>query len=161
MAHDSRAVANEILKIAQKMGIQDMSIMKLIKLVYFAHELTLGFTGRPLCDDSPEAWQYGPVFRQLYFSVPHAGAEPITKPIKNDSGIISEDFSADEMKMINAVMDCYGKKTAFQLSSITHQIDTPWYKTKEDYGVYWPISDDLIKGYCRERLDALEKGRHS
>lgn len=160
MAHDSRAVANEMLKIAQNKGIKDMSIMKLIKLVYFAHEWTLGLTGKPLCFDSPEAWQYGPVFVKIYNSVRHDGSEPIAHPIKDRNGniILDDDYTEEESDIINAVMECLGNLSAYRLSEITHRKGSPWHTTRYEYGAYWPISDTMIREYSKQKFAQLESG---
>lgn len=149
MAHDSRAVANEILKVSQKMGIHNMTLMKLIKLVYFAHELMLGFKRKPLCSDPPEAWYYGAVFKKIFFDF--SPKTPIS-PLKNEYGIIQEDFDDDEHEMINTVMECYGRKSERELSEIMHQTDTAWYWTKTECGIYWEISDETIMRFFDKKV---------
>lgn len=147
MAHDSRAVANEILKIGREKGIS-MSMMKLIKLVYFAHAWMLGLTGKPLCSDPVEAWPYGPVFRDLYNDLPYKGSQVITKLIETPfGGAYADSFSANEKAIISRIIDVYGNLDAFQLSDITHQLGTPWYQTQERKGNFSKIDNDLIKEY--------------
>ena len=145
MAHDSRAVANEILRIGQEKGIK-MSMMKLIKLVYFAHAWMLGVTGKPLCSDSVEAWPYGPVFRELYNDLPYEGSQVVNKLIETPfGGAYTSSFSTDEKSVMSRVVDVYGDLDAFQLSDITHQPGTPWFQTTNSKGNFSKIENKIIK----------------
>ena len=127
MGHDSKAVANEIFKIGQEKGIQ-MSMMKLIKLVYFAHAWMLGLKGKPLCSDEVEAWQYGPVFRDLYMNLPYRGSQIVDKPVTDIFGeeCIDSTFTQYERDLMSRIVDLYGNLHPFQLSDITHKPGTPW-----------------------------------
>lgn len=143
---DSIDVANAILSAAQDKGVS-MSMMKLLKLVYFAHGWTLGLTGNPLCSDRAEAWQYGPVFRLLYNSLPYKGSQKVEFPVKNIFGESQApaSFSSDEESIINKVIDVYGKLGAFQLSNLTHEPNSPWDVTQRERGFFSEISNDLIR----------------
>jgi uncharacterized phage-associated protein len=55
MPFDSKAVANEFLKLAEQDGVK-LSPMKLLKLVYFAHGWHLALKGEPLLNERVEAW---------------------------------------------------------------------------------------------------------
>ena len=59
-------VANTFLDMAQKEGI-GITNLKIQKLVYIAYGVYAGVIGEPLFKDSIEAWQHGPVIRDLYF----------------------------------------------------------------------------------------------
>lgn len=145
--HDSRAIANEIIRIGNEKGIA-ISMMKLIKLVFFAHGWSLGIYGNPLSRDSVEAWQFGPVFRNLYDSLPYKGSEKITRPITsifNSEAIISSEFSSKEIALIEKVIEEYGDLDAFELSDITHEIGSPWDRTIKSKGKFGVIDNDLIR----------------
>ena len=60
MAYDSRTVGYKVLEIAQKKGIEDLSSLKLLKLVSFAHAWNLALRSKSLCKAPAEAWTYGP-----------------------------------------------------------------------------------------------------
>ena len=153
MAHDSRAVANEILKIGREKGIS-MSMMKLIKLVYFAHAWMLGLTGKPLCSDPVEAWPYGPVYQRLYNDLPYTGAQTVNKDVIDEAGLpYKEHFTEDERYLLELIIKRYGNKGAFELSNLTHQPGTPWHKTRYSSGTFMPISNDLIAEYYRQKIE--------
>lgn len=151
---DSIDVANAILRTAQDKGVS-MSMMKLLKLVYFAHGWTLALTGKPLCSDNAEAWQYGPVFRLLYNSLPYKGSQEVAFPVKNifagnQEGMAS--FSSDEESIINKVIDVYGKLGAFQLSNLTHEANSSWDVTQRKRGFFSEIDNDLIRADFERQL---------
>lgn len=153
--HDSRAIANEIIRIGNEKGIA-ISMMKLIKLVFFAHGWSLGIYGKPLSRDAAEAWQYGPVFRNLYQSLPYSGATKITAPIKGifDDSAISSNFSKEEKELIEKVVDGYGPLGAFTLSDMTHEDGSPWDVTRRSKGLHQEIDNDLIRNYFEKKNKA-------
>ncbi len=151
--HDPRAIANQMLEIGRQKKI-DVSMMKLIKLVFFAHGWMLGITGKPLSHEAAEAWQYGPVFRSLYQSLPYQGAERVTSPIRNIFGgqPFHAEFSNDELNLMSRVMDVYGSLGAFALSDITHEVGSPWHTTIQNKGKFSEISNDEIRDYFSGKL---------
>lgn len=152
--HDSRAVANEILRIAAGQGIS-VTIMQLLKLVFFAHGWSLATLDSPLTKDSPEAWKYGPVYPLIYKSYSGTGSAPITESIKDKTtGIeIQEQFTERELDLMRKIVGGYGKLHAYQLSNLTHAQGSPWEVTLRENGPYAIISNDVIRSYFR----SLEK----
>lgn len=153
--HDSRAVANEILLIGQEKGIP-MSMMKLIKLVYFAHGATLAITGNPLSSEQAEAWKYGPVFRDLYASLPKNGAAPVAYPVKTPFGAVTRDksFSDTEIRIMTHIVDQFGSMGAFELSDITHSEDSPWTEIYKKNGPFSIIPNEMLKNYFEKLTNA-------
>ena len=65
---DPRAVANWFIE----RGINEeypLTHIEVQKLLYFAHGWMLGIHGEPLVEGNWEAWRYGPVLRDVYFSL--------------------------------------------------------------------------------------------
>ena len=148
-AHDPRAIANKILDIRAEAG-QPITIMQLIKLAYIADGWTLAFLNKPLANETPEAWQYGPVFRSIYNAFSGIGARPVTgRAYVHGTQIpISEEFSIEENAIVRMVVDSYGKLSAFTLSNLTHQPGTPWSKAY-DKGLYADISTDEMRTHFK------------
>lgn len=153
-AHDSRALANRILDIRQEAG-ESLTIMQLIKLAYIADGWTLALLNRPLVDEAPEAWQYGPVYRSIYNAFSGVGARPVTARahIRGTNVPISENFSDEEEAIIRMVVNSYGKLSAYALSNLTHQTGTPWSDAFDD-GQYTEIS---IEKMCSHFTSLKEK----
>ena len=154
-AHDPRAIANKILDIRSETG-EPLTIMQLIKLAYIADGWSLALLGKPLANEKPEAWQYGPVFRSIYRAFSGIGARPVTGRacIRGTSIPVNEEFSPEEEKILRMVVKSYGKLSAFNLSNLTHQAGTPWSKAYEK-GLYTEIDTDEM----RQHFESLKAKR--
>jgi uncharacterized phage-associated protein len=136
----SSEIANEFLKKPSAMG--RLTQMHLQKLVYIAHGWKLALTGEALADDVLEAWDYGPVFPDLYDHTKFNGRKPLSRLIRPSDGnpfIFFGDDGSDESykvdlsdtdrEIIDRVWKKYGRLSAFKLSDLTHKVDTPWHKS--------------------------------
>lgn len=141
MAHDARAVANKLLEICEQKGIS-ITLMQLIKLVHLSNGWWMTYSnGEPLVIAEAQAWQYGPVYPQVYRSFKKFGSGKISeKAINKSTGdIYFADFSESEVSLMESVVDAYGKLHAFQLSDMMHQPGTPWHDVFTTQGPYAPI----------------------
>jgi uncharacterized phage-associated protein len=152
MTYDARQVANWFVERARKDG-KSLSIMSLLKLVYFAHGWNLAFNKAPLFSNRIEAWQYGPVVPDVYRDFRGQGVN-VSKPLPSYLGSLSE----STVGLLNEVYRVYGKLPAFQLSDLTHVRGGPWHVAWEIDGWYTPIPDDLIEQHFElQRLRLQEK----
>ncbi|KTT76373.1 Panacea domain-containing protein [Sphingomonas endophytica] len=149
-AHDPRAIANRILELRDA-GEKPLTVMQLIKLVYVADGWATTLIGRPLSKTEPQAWQYGPVYPDLYRAFKRFGPNPVTAPatIPGTDVAFKESFAPEEERVLAAILDTYGKLSAFQLSDLTHQPGTPWSKAYQN-GAYSPIALHDIKAHFDE-----------
>jgi len=76
MPYDVRAIANLVLDEAERAGYS-VSNMKINKIVYFLHVDYLVTFGGPLVSAKIEAWEHGPVFRELYHTFKEFGEAAI------------------------------------------------------------------------------------
>ena len=134
MPHDVLAVANYFLNRADA-DRTTLDHMKLQKLVYIAHGWHLAVTGTPLIFERVEAWPFGPVIPDLYHEFKKCGSHPIAEPAMtidfdtwqptpyslDRSGL--DDGTRD---VLDRVWNVYGKYSGLQLSTLTHQPNTPW-----------------------------------
>ena len=156
MVAHSTAVANEFIRLASSKG-KTLTQMQLQKLVYIAHGWNLAINGSPLTSDEPCAWDYGPVYPELWESLRRYGRQAVTSNIKIGDfgfGMFSEQsdkasaaqFAQSEGELIERVFDIYGDFHAFQLSAMTHEEGTPWYQVYVQEGLKKaPILRDRIK----------------
>lgn len=146
--HDSRAVANRILEIARNKGIS-LTIMQLVKLIYFANGWWLAFKGESLSKHPAQAWQYGPVYPLVYKPFSKEGPRPLTRLISDrETGkVYSDRFDEEEERMLDWVVERYGRMPAFKLSQMTHTPDGPWQATVNEQGHYKDISEALTKAH--------------
>ena len=151
--HDSRAIANIFVRLAQKAGDR-LTIMPLVKYIYFAHGWTLGHTGKPLICDTVEAWKYGPVIPVAYNAFRDKGFI-VSAPARDKNGReYQAELSPVQKQIVEAVYQKYSALTSFQMSDITHLPDSPWSKYRDDYFAVIPNED--IAAYYRERVATLK-----
>jgi uncharacterized phage-associated protein len=149
--HKPLAVANRILWLAQDSEDPDITPMQLIKLVYLSHGWMLGLYGRPLLDESVEAWRYGPVIRSVYNAVSRFRDKPVEYPLRQMFGGQPEErFDDKEESVLKQVLDLYGPLDGISLSRLTHQRGSPWYQTWHSEGQNATISNDLIEHHFRD-----------
>lgn len=149
VAHSPIAVGRYILTKAGEQGFT-VTPMKLLKIVYLAHGWMLGIHGLPLVRGRVEAWQYGPVFPELYRAIKHRGAEPVTAADLPDKP--HEVFEPEEKRVMSDAVEQYGPLTAAALSSLTHAPNTPWELTYQKGVRGRAIPNELIEFYYREML---------
>jgi len=143
--------------------------MHLQKLVYIAHGWNLAIYNEPLTSDAPMAWDYGPVYRDLWIALRRYGKSPVTKKIKIDDFDLASHFgvidaselgaslsdqlseaplSEEQRELVERVFDLYGKFHAFQLSALTHVKGTPWHDVYKKKGQkYSVIPNELIRDH--------------
>jgi uncharacterized phage-associated protein len=153
---DPRGIANAILQVARAQGKQ-LTLMQLIKLVYLAHGWSWAILHRPLSKAPVQAWQYGPVYPEVYSAFKRFGSSPISSLAvsKSTGQTYQADLDEDDRDLIGAVVDAYGGMHAFQLSNIMHQPGTPWTETFNSSGAYSVIPEELI----RKHYDELQRER--
>lgn len=117
----SQEIANWFLSQAS------MSPKKLQKMLYYAYSWVLTLTNdssdcieNRLFKDNFEAWAHGPVLMDIYQEYKDNGYNNISK---YEGNVVELPDEIDDI--LNQVMEVYGKYTADQLESITHQ-ESPW-----------------------------------
>ncbi|AYD02177.1 type II toxin-antitoxin system antitoxin SocA domain-containing protein [Neorhizobium sp. NCHU2750] len=150
-SQDARAVANYILDRAPALGVEKLTIMQLLKLVYLSHGWSLAFSDTPLVEQTPQAWQYGPVYPQVYRALNHFGGNPVTDRVTDrlTGAQFYPSLTDYQKRVVDAVLKSYGKKHAFELSRITHQDGGPWEKAFNSTGAYSEIPESGMKEHYR------------
>ena len=156
------AIANEFLSRANGAALTQMQLQK---LVYFAHGWSLGLTGMALTEEEPQAWDYGPVYPDLYDHTKYFGSRPIGRLITPDDDEAARFFtkqssgrppykahlSAQDSSIIDSVWSRYGRAPGSILSAMTHRPKTPWSVTYEQgVGKNRTITNRLIEDHYRE-----------
>lgn len=141
----STRVAREILNLARAEN-RSVTPLELIKLTYLAHGWSLGLRGEALVSESAEAWQYGPVFPDLYHAIKRYRAAPVADVPRNGVELFGEEqVSEDEQSLIAAVYEAYKGLNGVQLSALTHQPGTPWDMAWKAPGRNTKIPNDAIQ----------------
>lgn len=121
VTYSAVTIANFFVELANKTGTS-ITPMKLLKLVYLANGWHLGIFGNPLFTEPIQAWQYGPVIPSVYHAFKIYGGNDISQTSPNKD----ESITDEDKKLLLAVWDKYKHLTAWQLSELTHQDNTPW-----------------------------------
>lgn len=131
MSYDAREIANFFLDHADAEGVP-ITIMSLLKLIYFSHGWHLAQHGKPLVKNRFEAWQHGPVVRSVYESFEGAGAAPIEAratrfdPLTATRSPVKYSLAAEHRTFLIQIFNAYAHLHAFRLSELTHEPGSPW-----------------------------------
>lgn len=132
-------------------GIEKMTPLKLIKLVYICHGFHLALTNKPLINEKVEAWKYGPVISSVYDAVSHYKKMDIREDFRHIEGGMDENAAA----IIDSVLAGYGESTGIELSVITHLPGSPWDVTVNRLFNNDVIPDSLTRKYYKKILERV------
>ncbi len=151
-------IANFFLWKAEEEGVEDMTPMKLIKLVYFSYAWYLAIFNKKIFDEKIEAWRYGPVIPSIYHEFKRFGNSPIKQFAINfepetgeTSYPIIDQNDTEILQVAQTIWNFYKDKSGDQLSQITHQEHSPWHCSYLQ-GENNPISDDKIIKRAKEAI---------
>ncbi|MBB5409152.1 putative phage-associated protein [Paraburkholderia sp. HC6.4b] len=96
------------------------------KLAYFCHGWSLALREEPIVDELFEAWRLGPVLGPLYHTlrVFSIASIPADHPFIRRQPRLSD--ACCEAKLIERVLEVYGKLSTARLSSISRMDGGPW-----------------------------------
>lgn len=123
-----------------------MGTMKLQKLIYYCQAWSVVWDERPLFDETIEAWEHGPVVRELYAQ--HRRQPFVASLPKGDATTLD----ADQRATIDAVLRVYGHRTDWWLRRLTHA-ERPW--VDADHNQIISV-DELATYYSRLRTSHRE-----
>jgi len=110
--HDARAVSNYFLDRAEAKGF-GLTVMTLLKVLYFAHAWHLTKYKIPLIAQPFEAWRYGPVSRVVYDQFKHFGRQKIEQkavsfdPIQACFADTPYNFDPETREFLDNIFDYY------------------------------------------------------
>lgn len=155
MAYDSRYIANLLLDQAEEKGL-GLSNAEINKIIYFLHALYLAKFSKPLIDAKIEAWDYGPVIREIYSEFKSCGSGKISHRAKKlDTKLLRkvdvyEEINLSDANFLFPLIDRYARLGASRLISLSHEKGGPWdlvYNASGRSNPGMEISNDLIREY--------------
>ncbi len=105
-----------------------MTHLRLQKLVYYAQGYHLAYFGKPLFEEKIEAWTHGPVVPRLYSEYRDHGSCAIIPLLPFNPADI---FTQDQLDMLDDVWEEYSQYSAIGLRNLTHN-ESPWIDTPRD-----------------------------
>ncbi len=126
---------------------EELSNLKLQKLLYYAQGHYLGEHHRPLFDEPIQAWSHGPVAPSVYREYKGFGSSSIELP---DSDPFEwEHVDPATTEFLGKVWNTYGGFSAGRLRNMTHD-ERPWRKhwRDDERNIVIPQAD--MEGYFRQ-----------
>lgn len=127
--------------------IKNLSKTKFLKLIYILDEESIKASGIPFFNIQYKVWKYGPVADAIFIDL--SSEIKLLDPFieKDSEGHISpkksfndDEFSDNDIDLLNKVIAEFGKRNAKSLVSYTHRPDSLWTKKAKEKNVY----DDLM-----------------
>ena len=127
-----------------------MTPLQVNKIAYIAHGFTLAMYHTKLVNEDVEAWQYGPVFPQLYYALRRFGGATIPHLTYCNTALGGMDIGSrlqfikntlgSNTEVIDMVLNTYGEQPGSELIRRTHKKGTPWrkYYRKGSRGIVIP-----------------------
>ena len=128
-------------------GGDDISLLKLLKLLYYAEGCSLASDAGSLFPDPILAWEHGPVVEKVWksFEDPYH----LETKYEEDEKAFRK-LKEDDKNLLENVFDVFGKYSAWGLRNKTHEED-PWRITTKNGTVFNGVIDrGLITKYFKE-----------
>lgn len=130
---------------------ENLTQMKLHKLMYYAQGVNLAVFKNRLFDEELLAWQHGPVVRSIYDTF--QGKKELDSTVTENQITDYENVSSDvdSNTVLDAVYNQFGGFSAGQLRNMTHQ-ETPWLEAWRTGAGTSALDDQTITEYFREHI---------
>lgn len=153
--YDVRTVANLVLKRAWDLDLR-VTNLHLNKSLFFMHVDCLRDHGKPLVSAKIEAWEYGPVFREVYNQFKKYRAEPISalaKRVSYDTGELEDAIDEIAPTMVQYIVELgefYLSVPAGVLVDLSHAKGGAWdtvWSSSADFNAGMEITEEIIRKY--------------
>lgn len=143
-------IGNTVIYLTER--IPQLSKTKLLKLLYILDEISIKKSGIPFLNLKYKVWKFGPVSEELFIDL---SSEPTLLDkfidrdnegsyIKAKTAFNDDEFSDNDIELMNFVIDKFGNKSAKELVSYTHRINSPWYNTAKENSVLELLEKEII-----------------
>lgn len=129
---------------------EKLTLLKLLKLLYYAEGSSLALNNKSLFDDKIMAWEHGPVIKKVYDEYKK---NPYELPLSNSDIRIAAQINADEkvQNILEQVFDVFGGYSAWGLRNMTHQ-EKPWLEATNNGSVLKrEISKNAMKEFFKSK----------
>lgn len=134
---------------------ENITHLKLQKLLYYAQAWHLALYDEPLFDNEFQAWVHGPVCPEVFQKYRGCSYKPLPYPEDFDAETIDQ----DHREFLDQIWDLYGRYDAKFLERLTHQ-ELPWRETRkgipDGMGSNRTIKNSLMRDYYRSLLEDEE-----
>lgn len=182
--NDKEKLGNTVVYIASH--TKNLSKTKLLKLLYFIEEYSVRRFHTPFLGLPFEVWQAGPVVKDVFIDLSETPVlldGYVTKEVVGDAtyilpakSFVDDEFSDNDLLVMDEVMKKYGDKTAKELVGITHRKGSLWYMVAEKNNLLASFENKLMnnsdcvidfaeeltetgKDFYRDQIDFLQTSR--
>ena len=136
--------------------MEEVTPLALQKLLYFIQGIYMVMFDAPLYREDCMAWTHGPVYEEVYDLFKDFKYNPIED---NRFAIFKdrfEELNEQEKKVIDLVIDTFGKYSGKVLESITHE-ELPWKNARAGYEASEPSREIISKEEIKDYFMHVEK----
>jgi len=145
-------IGNAVVFLSER--IKNLSKTKLLKLLYILDEISIKKSGLPFFNLQYKVWKFGPVSEELFIDL-STETSLLKKFIQKDSeeGVNyikpkiefnDDEFSDNDIDLMNYVIDKFGNQSAKELVAYTHRVNSPWHNTAKNYNVIDLLEQEII-----------------
>lgn len=134
--------------------IDDLPKTKVMKLIYILDERSIKNSGIPFFNLKYKLWKFGAVSEEIFIDlstettlfknyIERTSEEGVTiiKPIVRFN---DDEFSDNDMNLLDFVIEKFGNQSAKQLVNYTHRENSPWHKTALEHSVLDLLDNEAI-----------------
>jgi uncharacterized phage-associated protein len=161
---DKEKLGNTVVYVASH--VINLSKTKLLKLLYFMEEYSVRRFHTPFLGLPFEVWQAGPVVKDVFIDLsetPIILDGYITKQvidnktyIKSSRDFCDDEFSDNDMLVMQEVLKKYSSKSAKELVELTHKEGTLWYKVANEKHIL-PLFEQKQTNNSEYKIDFSEE----
>lgn len=142
-------IGNAIIYLSDEIG--PLSKTKILKLLYILDEISIKKSGIPFFNLTYKVWKFGPVSEEVFIdlSTDLSMFKPFIKEIEGKlytsvSNFNNDEFSNNDVKLLDFVIEHYGSFTAKELIDFTHRKNAPWYIAAVEHEVLELLTSETI-----------------
>lgn len=145
-------IGNTLIYLSER--LDNLSKTKALKLVYILDELSIIKSGIPFFNLKYKVWKFGPVSEEIFIDL---SEEPtILKDYINTSSVDKrtiiepiaafndDEFSDNDIDLLNLVINEFGEKSAKELVNYTHRPNAPWHNAAVKNSVLELLNNEQI-----------------
>jgi uncharacterized phage-associated protein len=159
LPYDVRAVANFVLDRSERAGV-GLTNLAINKVLYFVHGNFFAHASRSLIREQPEAWEFGPVYREIYRQFRGFEKKPIATrakrldPLSGTMVTFDFEFPHEDLRLAIPIVDFYIRIPVWKLVELSHIPGGPWHQIWNHSSLSNPgmtIPDNLIESYFKSK----------
>lgn len=146
-------IGNTMVYLAQH--ISDLTKTKILKILFLLEEGSIKTTGQPFVGIDFQLWKLGPVAKDVFIDLSSEDSPMLfqsyierdpadNRVFKAKSSFNNDEFSANDLKLMDKIIGFVKDKPAAYLIKHTHGANSLWRKSAIRYGVLEALEKELV-----------------